>query len=261
MNKIITIALNTFKEAIRNKVFYILLLFAVGILFLSGLLATLSLSEEDRIIKDIGLSAIEIFCLMIATFIGVNLVYDELDKRTIYTIIASGVSRTQFILGKFFGLFLTVVVNIAMMGLFLCILIALWPKCHVTPSLILALYLFVFEMMVVTSFAVLFSSFSTPVLSAIMTFICWVIGTMSEDLWEWSRNMIDNGAVFFGHFLQCLYYVLPNLAIYNIKNQVAYREDIGSIGYIVLLYPVAAILYSSILMWITTYSFAKRDFK
>jgi ABC-type transport system involved in multi-copper enzyme maturation permease subunit len=261
VNKIYAIALNTYKESVRNKVFYIILLFALSILLLSFLLATLALGEEDRIIKDIGLSAINIFGLLIAMFVGVNLVYDELDKRTIYTIIASGVSRNQFIIGKFLGLFLTLVVNVFIMGLLLCLLIGFWPNSDVTPSLILAMFLFLFEMMIITAIAVLFSSFSTPVLSAIMTLMCWAIGHMSEDLWEWSRHLINEGSVAFAYFLRFLYFVLPNLEIYNIKNQVVFKEDLGSIGYIVFTYPLAAICYSAILVWITTYSFARRDFK
>ncbi|MBD3265109.1 ABC transporter permease subunit [bacterium] len=261
MNKILAIAFNTYKEAIRNKVFYIILLFAIGLLLFSFALATLSLGNEDRIIKDIGLSAINIFGLLIATFVGVNLVYDELERRTIYTIIASGVTRTEFILGKFLGLFITIVVNVAMMGFLLCLLISFWPGINVTASLILAMYLFLFEMMVIIAVAVLFSSFSTPVLSAILTFMCWVIGHMSEDLWEWSRHVIEDGSVAFGYFLRFLYFILPNLEIYNIKNQVVHQEDLGFIPYLIFLYPLAAIVYSGILMWITNYSFAKRDFK
>jgi ABC-type transport system involved in multi-copper enzyme maturation permease subunit len=253
--------MNTYKESVRNKVFYIILLFAVGILLFSFALASLALGEDDRVIKNIGLLSINAFGLLIAMFIGVNLIYEELDKRTIYTIIASGVSRSEFIIGKFLGLFLTVVVNVAIMGFLLCLLIMVWPNSSITPSLILAMYLFLFEMMVVIAIALLFSSFSTPVLSAILTFMCWIIGHMSDDLWQWSRHLLESGSTTFAYFLRFLYFILPNLEIYNIKNQVTFREDIGSLGYVVLLYPLAAIAYSAILMWITTYSFAKRDFK
>lgn len=261
MTKILAIALNTYKEAVRNKVFYIILLFAVGLLLMSLLLASLALGEDDRIIKDVGLSAINAFGLLISVFVGVNLVYEELDKRTLYTIIASGVSRTQFILGKYLGLFLTIVVNVFIMGFLLVLLVGFWPNSNVTPSLIFAIFLFAFEMMVVTAIAVLFSSFSTPVLSAMLTAMCWVIGHMSEDLWSWSQRLMEQGSVAFARFLQFLYYILPNLEIYNIKNQVVYREDIGQLGNYIFLYPFAAVLYTGILLCITILSFAKRDFK
>ncbi len=261
MNRILTIALNTYKESVRNKVFYILLVFALVLLAFSLILATLALGETDRIIKQIGLMGINMFGLLLAVFVGVNLVYEELDKRTIYTVIASGVSRTEFIIGKFLGLFITIAANILIMGLLLSILLWFWQGAYVTPSLIVAIYLLLFEMMIIASFAVLFSSFSTPVLSAVLTAMCWVIGRMAEDLLLWSKQLYEQGSIFVSYLLNGIYYILPNLAIYNIQNQVIYKEDIGSIGYHTLLYPLAAILYSGILLWITTVSFARRDFK
>ena len=145
MTKILTIALNTYKEAIRNKVFYIIAIFALVLLSFSLILATLALGEDDRIIKHVGLSAISIFGLLMATFVGVNLVYEELEKRTIYTIIASGVTRYQFLLGKFLGLFMTVVANVLIMGALLFLLVVLWPNSGLSATLVMALYLFLFE--------------------------------------------------------------------------------------------------------------------
>lgn len=261
MNKILTIALNTYKEAVRNKIFYLILLFALILLGLALILASLALGQDDRIIKHIGLMAINIFGLLMATFVGVNMVYEELDKRTIYTIIASGVSRTEFIIGKYLGLFLTVVVNVLIMGFLLCLLLYFWPQANPTPTLIVAIFLFLFEMMIVTALVILFSSFSTPVLSAVLTFMCWIIGRMSEDLWQWSIRLLEEGAANVAYLLRTLYFVLPNLAVYNIQNQVVHYEDIGHLSYAFFFYPFAAILYSAILIWITTVSFAGRDFK
>ncbi len=261
MNKILTIAFNTYKEAVRNKVFYIIAVFALVLLAFSLVLASLALGEDDRIIKHIGLSAINIFGLLMATFVGVNLVFEELDKRTIYTIIASGVTRTQFILGKFLGLFITVAVNVLVMGFLLCLLILIWPNAHINATLILAIIMFLFEMMVICAVAVLFSSFSTPVLSAVLTFMCWVIGHMSEDLLEWSTRLAENGATGAAKLLTFLYYVLPNLDLYNLKSYVVHSEDTGHIYNTVLLYPWCGVLYTAILLVITILSFTRRDFK
>lgn len=261
MNKILTIAFNTYKEAVRNKVFYILLFFAFGLLLMSLVLATLALGQDDRIIKNLGLSAINMFGLLLAVFVGVNLVYEELDKRTIYTIIASGVSRTEFILGKYLGFFMTVVMNILIMGAMLCLMCIVWPNSHLSMSLILAILLMLFEMMIISALAVLFSSFSTPILSAVLTFICWIIGRFSEDLWEWARLLGEQGSEMSATMLRALYFILPNLEIYNIKNHVVHQEDIGSVGAVVLLYPFAAILYTTVILAIAVLSFSKRDFK
>lgn len=261
MNKIWTIALNTYKEAVRNKIFYIIAVFALVLLAFSLILATLALGEDDRIIKHLGLSAINIFGLLMAAFVGVNLVYEELDKRTVYTIIASGVSRCQFLLGKFLGLFLTVVANVLIMALLLSILVIFWPQSNLSALLIMAVYMFLFEMMIVCAIAILFSSFSTPVLSAVLTFMCWVIGHMSEDLLEWAKRLSEQGSAGLAKLLTVIYYFLPNLEIYNLKNQVVYHEDIGSIFYHVMVYPVYAIIYSAILLTIAILSFSRRDFK
>lgn len=259
MNKILTIALNTHKEAIRNKVFYIILVFVLLLLASSILLASLALGEQDRIVKHLGLSAINVFGLLLAAFVGVNVVYEELDKRTIYTIIASGVRRYQFILGKFLGLLITVITNVVIMAILLCLLLVVTPGCRVTPSLLYAIFLFLFEMMVITAIAVLFSSFSTPVLSAVLTFICYIIGHLSEDLLEFAKRLYDQGSVVLANVLTGLYYILPNLEIYNIKNQVVYQENVES--FLTWKYPAAAIVYSGILLLITTVSFSRRDFK
>ncbi|MDP8243951.1 MAG: hypothetical protein P9L94_07710 [Candidatus Hinthialibacter antarcticus] len=262
MNKIWTIAMNTYKEAVRNKVFYIILVFAIGLLFMSTVLATLSLGEDDRIIKDLGLSAINLFGLLLSIFVGVNLIFDELDKRTIYTIISSGATRYQFILGKFLGFFITITVNICIMGFLLCGLIVFWSGGAGLPAVILAIILMLFEMMIVISFALLFSSFSTPVLSAFLTLVCWIIGHMSEDLLEWAKQLSErDGAVVMANFLKGIYYVIPNLELYNIKNQVVYSEDIGSLINTVFLHPFAAVLYASLILILTILTFNWRDFR
>lgn len=259
MNEILTIAFNTHKEAIRNKVFYIILVFVLLLLASSILLATLALGEQDRIVKHLGLSAINVFGLLLAAFVGVNVVYEELEKRTIYTVIATGVKRYQFVLGKFLGLLITVTTNVVIMGIILSILLVVTPGCRLTPSLLYAIFLFLFEMMVIIAIAVFFSSFSTPVLSAVLTFICYIIGHLSEDLLEFAERLYDQGSVALSYFLTGLYYILPNLEIYNIKNQVVYQESIDP--FLTWKYPLVAIVYSGIILLITTVSFSRRDFK
>lgn len=261
MNKILTIAFNTYKEAVRNKVFYILFFFAILLLLLSLILATLALGQDDRIIKDVGLTAINLFGLLLAIFVGVNLVFEELDKRTIYTIIASGVSRSEFIIGKYLGFFMTVVVNVLLMGVMLCALTVIYPNSSLSASLVIAIIMFLFEMMIIAAFAVLFSSFSTPVLSALLTFMCWIIGHFSEDLWEWARRLSEQGSESLSMFLKSLYFIVPNLELYNLKNQVVHQEDLGSLSGLIFFYPFAAILYTAILLSITILSFKYRDFK
>lgn len=118
MSAIIAIAYNTFKEAIRNRILYVIVIFALIILGSSGILSDLTITGEEKIIKDLGLASINFFGLLIAVFVGIGLVYNEMDKKTIYTIISKPIDRYQFILGKFLGLLLTIYVIQLFMTLF-----------------------------------------------------------------------------------------------------------------------------------------------
>jgi ABC-type transport system involved in multi-copper enzyme maturation permease subunit len=148
---------------------------------------------------------------------------------------------------------------VVVMGIILCILLVVMPGCSLKPSVIYAIFLFLFEMMVITAIAVLFSSFSTPVLSAALTLMCYVIGHLSEDLLEFAKRVAEQGNVILSYVLTGVYYILPNLEIYNIKNQVVYQESIAP--FLTWKYPALAILYSGILLFITAFSFSRRDFK
>src|SRR5213596_1510604 len=115
MSRIIVIALNTFKENLRDKILYNLVFFGLLLIGSSILLSTLTMGEHAKIIQDIGLASINVFGVLIAIFVGIGLVSKEIDKRTIYSIIAKPISRSQFLLGKYCGLVLTLVVNVVIM--------------------------------------------------------------------------------------------------------------------------------------------------
>src|SRR3990172_549606 len=154
LGRITAIAKNTFREAIRNKILYILLAFAMILIIFSVILSALSIGQEEKIIKDVGLFAITFFGVLIAIMVGIGLIYNELDKRTIYVIISKPIHRYEFVLGKFFGLVLTIVVNIAIMSLVWIILLQL-RHFTITPLLFQAVFLTVIELIVVTALATL----------------------------------------------------------------------------------------------------------
>src|SRR5712691_10854438 len=131
MNRVTIIALNTFKENLRDKILFNLVVFGLLLIGSSILLSTLTIGEQATIIKDVGLGSISLFGTLIAIFVGIGLVSKEIEKRTIYTIIAKPLRRYQFLLGKYFGLTLTLFVNIAIMvmGFFLILLLG-----HVNPD-------------------------------------------------------------------------------------------------------------------------------
>lgn len=253
--KVIIIALNTFKEAIRDRILYTILAFALALIGGSVVLANLSVGGEEKIIKDLGLASLLIFGTLIAIFIGIGLVYKELDKRTIYTLIAKPIHRYEFILGKYLGLLITLFVNVSVMALGLFLLVSLLEGFFHVGLLYAVLLIFV-ELSVITAVAILFSSFTTPTLSAIFTLAVFVIGHLSRDLKEFAAQF---GGPTLKAVVFTLYYLLPNLSNFNIKDQAVHGVPVplSFIGLSILY----GTFYLSALLLLTMLIFQRRDFK
>ncbi|UCD85497.1 MAG: ABC transporter permease subunit [Deltaproteobacteria bacterium] len=260
--RIIAIALNTFKETIRDKILYNLLIFALIMIGSSVLLERLTLGERTKITVDLGLASISLFGALIAIFIGIGLVYKEIERKTIYTIVSKPIARYKFILGKFLGLLLTLLVNIAIMSIvFIIVLYALRSYHHVGVPLDLigilkAIFLIFLELILLTSIALFFSTFSTPTLSAIFSLSFYVIGHLSTDLKFFGSR---SESVFVQKLSSFFYYLLPNLENFNIKAQAAYSLPVDP-EYIALVTGYGA-LYTTIVLLLTTVIFQRRDFK
>ena len=211
------IAMNTFREAIRDKILYVLAFFGVLMIFVSRAIGWVSFGGESKIMTDIGLSAIWIFSGMISIFIGTGMIYKEIDKRTIYTILAKPAKRWQFIAGKYLGLLLTTFVNIV--ALSVTFMIYLWIcGAPVTLALVQAIFLTFIEMMVVTAVAIFFSSASTPILSAIFTTIIFFAGQLTKWIVDLGVAM-KSVAPWAEKAIYAAYLFLPNLHNFNIRNK------------------------------------------
>ena len=187
--KILTIARNTFREAIRDRILYNLLFFALLMIAISLLIATLTVGEQSKIIIDIGLGSINIFGALIAIFLGIGLIIKEIEKKTIYNILSKPVPRYQFIAGKYLGLLITILVNIAIMGAGLYLILIAnefrWGHdlSNINFDIWKAIYMIFIELMVVTALALMFSTFSSSsTLSAIFTIAVYFIGHLTEEL-------------------------------------------------------------------------------
>jgi ABC-type transport system involved in multi-copper enzyme maturation permease subunit len=261
---ILTIARNTFRENIRDKILYNLILFALIMILSSVALGQLTLGHEEKVIVDIGLSAISIFGTLIAIFIGISLVYKELEKRTVYALLAKPVHRHEFILGKYLGLLCTLLVNVVIMtiGLILTLMYHGGVGFPGYLRLIPAVYLIFLSLALTTALALVFSTFSTPALSALFTFFLWVIGHFNGDLLEFGRLM---KSVPLQWLFRVLYYVLPNLSNFttidsrNVIESAAYRQPIDPTA--VLWVTVYGLLYCGILLSLSIVVFSRRDFK
>lgn len=254
MGAIGVIAVNAFRESLRDKILYNLVLFAGLLIGLSVLLADLSITEHHKVIADMGLAAINLIGVIIAIFVGISLVNKEIERRTIYTIMARPISRAFFIMGKYLGLALTLFVNLAiMMAVFL---LTLWLyHVPIQPSFFQAVALIFVEILMVTAIALFFSTFTSTTLSAIFTLGLYVIGHLTTDL----RSMVANsesGAV--KGVVDLLYYLCPNLEMLNIKGQAAVGLAVAP-EYLMLA-SLYGVLYAGLLLTGACLVFQQRDF-
>jgi ABC-type transport system involved in multi-copper enzyme maturation permease subunit len=211
------IALNTFREAVRDKILYVLLAFGILMILVSRAIGWVSFGGESKIMTDIGLTAIWMFSGMVSIFIGTGLIYKEIDKRTIYTILTKPAERWQFLAGKYLGLLLTTLINLVVLSVLFMGYLKI-SGAPVTMSLVQALFLTFIEMMVVTAVAIFFSSASTPILSAIFTTIIFFAGQLTKWVVEFGVTM-KNTAPWLGKFLYNIYLFLPNLHNFNIRRE------------------------------------------
>lgn len=254
MGAIGVIALNAFRESLRDKILYNLVLFAGLLIGFSVLLADLSITEHHKIIADMGLAAINLIGVIIAIFIGISLVNKEIERRTIYTIMARPISRTFFILGKYFGLALTLFVNVSIM---LAVFLATLLLYHVPiePSLLQAVQLIFVEILVITAIALFFSTFSSSTLSAILTLGIYVVGHLTADL---RTVAVNSGSAAAKMIVDVLYYLCPNLEMLNIKGQAAVGIQVAP-EYL-MLSSLYGLLYAGMLVTGACLVFQRRDF-
>lgn len=253
--KVSAIALNTFKEAVRDRILYAILIFALVMLAGSTVLVSISVGGEAKILKDLGLACISLFGTLIAIFLGIGLVSKEIEKRTVYTVLSKPIHRYQFILGKYLGLVLTLLVNVSVMTLGLIGLVYLWEGMSSLSLLLAVLFIFL-ELLLVTALALLFSTFSSPTLSAIFTLCLFVAGHLSADLRLFATRF---GGAVTKLSAEALYYLLPNLSRLNFKDQAV--QGVGIDGSTVALSFLYALLYTATLVLAAMAVFQRRDFK
>jgi ABC-type transport system involved in multi-copper enzyme maturation permease subunit len=258
VGRVYAIARNAFREAVRDRVLYNLVLFVLLLIAAAIFLGELSGGQEKKVIVDLGLSAMLLFGVFIAIFVGVGLVYKEIERRTVYAIFSKPVGRGEFLLGKYLGLCLTLLFNVIVMGagvsLALIYVSRGWDPLalRIWPAILL-IYV---ELMLMTGVALLFSSFSSPALSALLTFFVFIIGHFSSDLKSLSGSMGSTGARW---LFATLYYLLPNLANYSYITQAAYGK-VPAAGHVMMTIIYAAI-YIGVVLAAATLIFGRRNFK
>ena len=258
LSRIHTIARNAFREAVRDRVLYNLVLFVLLLTVSAIFLGELSAAQEAKIIVDLGLSAMLLFGTFIAIFVGTGLVYKEIERRTLYAILAKPVGRGEFLLGKYLGLCLTLAVNVFVMGVGISLAL-LYVKRGYDPLALRiwpAVALIYIELLIIVAVALLFSSFSTPALSALLTFAVFVIGHFSADLKTLAAATGTTVArVFFG----LLFYLLPNLSHYTKLTDAGHGLMPAPAAFVAAL--AYALVYVAVLLAAATFVFNRRNFK
>lgn len=252
------IALNTFRESVRDRVLYNLILFVLILVAASVFVSELSIDMESQFTAALGLSATLVFGALIAIFIGVGLVYKEIDKRTIYSLLSKPVHRHEFIIGKYAGLCLTLLVNsvVMVLGTELALLYVNGKFVPLHTAVLAASFLLYLEMTLLVAVALMFSSFSTPMLAALFSFAAYVIGHFSGDLLVMAA--LSNSTVT-RVVLTGLYYVLPNLSNFSFITEASHGRIVPlRMAASALVY---AIVYVGILLSAAVLIFQKRNFK
>ncbi|OQA04278.1 MAG: ABC-2 family transporter protein [bacterium ADurb.Bin400] len=252
MHNIIAIAKNTFRETIRDKILYGILAFALLFLMSTVLFGSISLGEDIKVIKDLGLAGIYVFSLIVSIFIGTSLIYKEIEKRTLYIIFSKPVSIAQFLLGKFVGLMLSIILTVALMTATYLTVVAINGGGFDYPAL-WSIVLLIFELSIFVALTTLFSTFTTPLAGTLYSVIILYIGHSLEMLLRYGIN----SGPFASFAAKIAYYLMPNLEKFNIRNEVVYGNlpSATTISFS-LIY---AVLYSTILLYLANIALKNQD--
>jgi ABC-type transport system involved in multi-copper enzyme maturation permease subunit len=255
LDRIWTLATNTVREAVRNKLLYTLLFFAILMIASGMLLSTLSYVERERILQDVGMAAIRVFSVAIAIFVGVGLIHKEVDRRTVYTILSKPLSRAEFLLGKYVGLVLTIWMQIAIMVLtFASVSLAAGSPLGAAHAA--AFLLTGAELALVVAIATLFSAFTTPILASLFASSLWVVGHLTRDLRDLGAG---TGMESVGLVTALLHRVLPDLESFNLTLEAAHGLPVtASDVWLPLAYAAG---YVGILLVGAVAIFERRDFR
>jgi ABC-type transport system involved in multi-copper enzyme maturation permease subunit len=252
------VALNTFREAVRDRVLYNLVFFALLMMAAAVAVGQISIGIEQTVIVSLGLSAISVIGLLISIFIGVALVSKEMDKRTLYALLAKPVQRWEFLLGKFAGLVLTLAVNTAAMALGL-LLVMIYVKHSLERSdavVLVAVYFILLKLALIVALALLFSCFTTPLLAILFTVGVYIVGLYVQEL----RNLpVEVMSPAMAALTKWLSYVLPNFENFNVMAMAAHGRAVP--GALILENTLYTVIYCAIILTAAAAVFSRRNLK
>jgi Cu-processing system permease protein len=252
------VALNTFREAVRDRVLYNLVFFALLMMAAAIAVGQISIGIEQTVIVSLGLSAISVIGLLISIFIGVALVSKEMDKRTLYALLAKPVRRWEFLLGKFAGLVLTMAVNTAAMavGLLLMMIYVKHSLERSDAAVLVAVYFILLKLALVVALALLFSCFTTPLLAILFTVGLYIVGLYVLELRNLPVEVMSPGMAAFTRWLS---YLLPNFENFNVMALAAHGRAVP--GALILQNTLYTVVYCAIVLTAAAAVFSRKNLK
>jgi ABC-type transport system involved in multi-copper enzyme maturation permease subunit len=254
---ILTIAKNTLGDAMRKKILNIFLLVALALIVFSFSFMNFSMREELTIIKSFGLGMIAMVGMLIVVVLGINLVPNEIERRTIYTILSKPVRRYEFLLGKFFGALATLFINLALMGIVFVVMVAAKNHWHPEFDLLKGVMMLFFQLFLLSATAMVFSVWTTPIVNFFLTTAVYIVGNLSEvtlSMVQTEKNLLVKG------FYWVIHYMVPNFANFNTQNPLIHPTSVIKNEWLYYSQNIVyAVVYSSMLLIIAILVFERRD--
>jgi ABC-type transport system involved in multi-copper enzyme maturation permease subunit len=255
MLKVWALAHNTFREAVRDKVLYSILFFAIGVIALSLVMQEITVGDRDKVVRSVAQGSIAAFGSIISMFLGISLVWKEVERKTVYTILSKPISRWMFVLGKYLGMMMTLGVVVVVMFAVYTLLLTIQQT--FPPAIVyVSATLLIVELMLLTSWATLFSTYSAPTTAAAFTLAIFAIGHLADDIWLYGNQLDNPGAQ---AVARGLYWLLPNFEMFNIRDHavhelaIPWQQVVGSSVY--------GCLYTAAVLGVAMMVFERRDLK
>lgn len=255
LSRVVAVALNTFRETVRDRIFYLVAVFGLILLSSSAVLSPLTIGAQKKIVADVGLASMSLFGLLVVVFVGSSMLRKELDKRTITTILSKPISRREYLLGKYCGLSLTLLSMLLIMAV-LFVLTTWLSGAGLGWRYLGAIYLILLELLLINAAVLFFASFVSPVLAAMFGLGLFAIGHLSEDILRFGQVV---GGQLQARLCQVIYYVVPNLELFNRRGAVVHGDQI-EVGYLLLITLYGA-SYTGLLVVLAGSIFARRELR
>jgi ABC-type transport system involved in multi-copper enzyme maturation permease subunit len=253
--RIWAVASNTFREVMRDRIFFILVFYAVLMFVAWQLLPEIAGAAQDKILTDIGPASASLLGVVVAIFVGTNLINKEIEKRTVFVLVTKPINSAEFIIGKHLGLSAVLAILVAgMSAIYLLLLNLAHINIQLVPMFLTAVFLFL-ELCLITAAALLFGVFTSSILATLLTFSLYLVGHLSESMVKLAGVTKNPG---FQKMTDNLYLVLPDLSRLDLKNEAVY--GIVPQADVLLTNAGYALVYTAALLVVTTVVFSRREF-